>query len=354
MRAPNEPGNIDNRVIELAKFNGGGQIKLRKRSLQGLRGRHVMDEINSTSVRLQSFCDLALSRPAATKPYRINWRYSFAVGAYHLLALLAFDPWFFSRIGALLAVAGVYVFGAAGINLCYHRLLSHRSFSCPLWLEHAFALIAVCCIEDTPARWVATHRLHHHHADEERDPHSPLVSLFWSYIGWLFIENRNLSRTTAYDRYARDILRDKFYRWLERSIVWIVLAQSAFYFTSGFIVSLTLGSTIPAALQFGASIWLWGVVVRTVLVWHITWCGNSFPHLFGYRNYETDDNSRNNILVALITSGEGWHNNHHAHPSSATNQHRWWEIDLTYLLLCLLVRTGLAWDVKKPRRSIAR
>jgi stearoyl-CoA desaturase (delta-9 desaturase) len=267
---------------------------------------------------------------------------------------LALDVWFFSWIGVLLAVAGVYVFGAVGINLCYHRLLSHRSFSCPLWLEHTLALIAVCCIEDTPARWVATHRIHHHHADQETDPHSPLVSLFWSYIGWLFIENRNLSRTTAYDRYARDILRDKFYRWLERSIVWIVLAQSALYFTGGLIVSLMLGNTIPAALQFGASIWLWGVVVRTVLVWHITWCGNSFPHLFGYRNYKTDDNSRNNVLVALITSGEGWHNNHHADPSSATNQHRWWEIDLTYLLLCLLVRAGLAWDVKEPRRVIAR
>jgi len=354
MRAPNGQETLTILLSNLSKFNSGARTKLRKRSLQGLRGRHVMDEINRTSVRLQSFCGLALSRPAATKPYRINWRYSFAVGAYHLLALLAFDPWYFSWTGALLAVAGVYVFGAAGINLCYHRLLSHRSFSCSLWLEHAFALIAVCCIEDTPARWVATHRLHHHHADEETDPHSPLVSLFWSYIGWLFIENRNLSRTLAYERYARDILRDKFYRWSERSIVWIVLAQSAFYFTSGFIVSVTLGSAIPAALQFGASIWLWGVVVRTVLVWHITWCGNSFPHLFGYRNYETYDNSRNNILVALITSGEGWHNNHHADPSSATNQHRWWEIDLTYLLLCLLVRAGLAWDVKKPRRSIAR
>jgi fatty-acid desaturase len=354
MRAPNGQETLTILLSNLSKFNSGARTKLRKRSLQGLRGRHVMDEINRTSVRLQSFCGLALSRPAATKPYRINWRYSFAVGAYHLLALLAFDPWYFSWTGALLAVAGVYVFGAAGINLCYHRLLSHRSFSCSLWLEHAFALIAVCCIEDTPAKWVATHRLHHHHADEETDPHSPLVSLFWSYIGWLFIENRNLSRTLAYERYARDILRDKFYRWLERSIVWIVLAQSAFYFTSGFIVSVTLGSAIPAALQFGASIWLWGVVVRTVLVWHITWCGNSFPHLFGYRNYETYDNSRNNILVALITSGEGWHNNHHADPSSATNQHRWWEIDLTYLLLCLLVRAGLAWDVKKPRRSIAR
>jgi stearoyl-CoA desaturase (delta-9 desaturase) len=243
------------------------------------------------------------------------------------------------------------VFGAAGINLCYHRLLSHRSFSCPLWLEHTFAIIAVCCVEDTPARWVATHRLHHHRADDQADPHSPLVNLFWSYIGWLFLENTDLRRGVAYDRYARDIIRDKFYRWIERAVVWITLAQSLVYFAAGFVIELALGGTGGEAVQFGASLWLWGVVVRTVLVWHVTWCGNSFPHLFGYRNYETDDNSRNNALVAIITSGEGWHNNHHADPNSASNQRHWWEIDLTYLLLRLLVLLGLAWDVQLPKRA---
>ena len=247
---------------------------------------------------------------------RINWRYAFAVGSYHLLALLALLPWFFSWSGVALAVIGVYVFGAAGINLCYHRLLSHRSFSCPLWLEHTFAIIAVCCVEDTPARWVATHRLHHHRADDRPDPHSPLVGLFWSYVGWLFIENTDLNRGIAYDRYARDIIRDKFYRWIERAVVWITLAQSVVYFAAGFLIELAAGGTPGAALQFGASVWLWGVIVRTILVWHVTWCGNSFPHLFGYRNYETGDNSRNNIWVAIITSGEGWHNNHHAEPGS--------------------------------------
>ena len=294
-----------------------------------------------------------LSAPIGAINRRINWRYAFAVGSYHLLALLAFYPWFFSRTGVALAVIGVYVFGAAGINLCYHRLLSHRSFSCPLWLEHTFAIIAVCCLEDTPARWVATHRLHHHRADERPDPHSPLVSLFWSYIGWLFIENTDLHRATSYDRYARDIIRDKFYRWIERNVVWITLAQSLAYFAAGLLIGISMGDTVDEALQFGASVWLWGVVIRTVLVWHVTWCGNSFPHLFGYRNYETSDNSRNNAWVAIITSGEGWHNNHHAEPGSASNQRHWWEIDLTYLLLRLLVLLGLAWDVQLPKRAIS-
>ena len=312
-----------------------------------------MQETGCADPNSLTFLAGRLPLPLGTAQRKINWRYALAVGIYHLLASLALLPWFFSGTGAALAVIGIYVFGAAGINLCYHRLLSHRSFSCPLWLEHSFAMIAVCCVEDTPARWVATHRLHHHRADDRPDPHSPLVNLFWSYIGWLFIENADLARGIACDRYARDIIRDKFYRWIERAVVWIMLVQSLIYFAVGCLVELSLGGSLAEALQFGASVWLWGVVIRTVLVWHITWCGNSFPHMFGYRNYETNDNSRNNALVAIITSGEGWHNNHHADPGSASNQRHWWEIDLTYLLLRLLVLLGLAWDVQLPKRVVA-
>jgi fatty-acid desaturase len=293
-----------------------------------------------------------LPYPAGVKSKGIYWRYAIAVGGYHVLGLLAFDPWFFSWQGVTLAIVGTYVFGGMGINLCYHRLLSHRSFCTPLWLEHTFAVLAVCCLEDTPARWVAVHRKHHHRADEQPDPDSPLAGLFWGYVGWLFIENTELSRLSAYDRYARDIIRDPFYVLLERLYVWIILGSWAVFFAAGFAAALLWGDT--AALQFGASIWLWGVIVRTISVWHITWSGNSFPHLWGYRNYATDDNSRNNVLVAIITSGEGWHNNHHADPQSASNGHKWWEIDLTYLFLRLLVLVGLAWNVVLPSRAVTR
>jgi fatty-acid desaturase len=290
-----------------------------------------------------------LPYPAGVKG-GIYWRYAIAVGGYHVLGLLAFDSWFFSWQGVTLAIVGIYVFGGIGINLCYHRLLSHRSFRTSLWLEHLFAVIAVCCLEDTPARWVATHRKHHHRADEEPDPHSPLVHLLWAYIGWLFAENSDLSRLSSYDRYARDIIRDPFYVALERLYVWIILGSWVVYFAAGFFAALLLGHDVYSAAQFGASIWLWGAIVRTIAVWHITWSGNSFPHLWGYRNYETNDNSRNNFLVAIVTSGEGWHNNHHADPQSASNAHRRWELDLTYLFLCLLVLLGLAWDVTLPSR----
>jgi fatty-acid desaturase len=293
-----------------------------------------------------------LPYPAGLKGGGIYWRYAIAVGGYHVLGLLVFDPWFFSWQGVTLVVAGVYLFGGVGINLCYHRLLSHRSFSTPLWLEHVFAILAVCCLEDTPARWVAVHRKHHHLADEEPDPHSPLAGLFWAYVGWLFVENTENTRLNIYNRYARDIMRDRFYVQVERLYVWILLASWAVFFLAGFAAALMSGDGVAEAAKFGASIWLWGVVVRTIAVWHITWSGNSFPHLWGYRNYETNDNSRNNFLVAMITSGEGWHNNHHADPNSANNGHRWWELDLTYLFLRLLVLFGLAWNVKLPGRGL--
>ena len=308
-------------------------------------------EIVSADVARQDKPRARIPFPTGVNRRGIYWRYAAAVGSYHVLALLAFSPWFFSWTDVALAVFGVYFFGCVGVNLCYHRLLSHRSFRCPKWLEYAFAIVGVCCLEDTPARWVAVHRKHHHFADDEPDPHSPLASLLWSYFGWLLIENTDLNRLVLYDRYARDIIRDRFYVFVERAFVWIVLLSWVVYFAAGLAAGLLLGGTMMDAVQFGASVWLWGVVVRTVAVWHITWAGNSFPHLWGYRNYETNDNSRNNILVAIITSGEGFHNNHHAEPNSASNSHFWWEVDLTYLVLRLLVLTGLAWDVVLPKRS---
>ena len=122
----------------------------------------------------------------------VDWPYAVSFAVYHLLALLAFVPWLFSWTGVVLAVLGSYVFGTLGINLCYHRLLTHRSFACPKWLEHGLAVLGVCCLQDTPARWVAVHRLHHQHSDDTKDPHSPLVNFFWGHIGWLLVPNHAL------------------------------------------------------------------------------------------------------------------------------------------------------------------
>src|SRR6201993_4731686 len=132
-----------------------------------------------------------LPLPTAVDRRRIVWPYAITVGLYHLVALLALLPRCFSWTGVVLAFAGVYVFGTLGINLCYHRLLTHRGLGCPKWLEHALSVLGACCVQDTPARWVAIHRRHHHHADEQPDPHSPLVNFFWSHLGWGWSRTRS-------------------------------------------------------------------------------------------------------------------------------------------------------------------
>ncbi len=294
---------------------------------------------------------MRLRRPAGVTN-RIVWRYAAPIASLHLLAFAVCLPWLFSWTGLVLCVVGTYLFGGLGINLAYHRLLTHRSFKCPRWLERFFVVVALCCLEDAPGGWVATHRLHHNDSDTTPDPHSPLVSFLWSHVGWLLLENREVRSLTAYDRYARDVLRDPFYMRLQRGLlpIWIYLAHAFVYFLVAFPVGWTLAGNWLAGLQFGLSVVVWGVILRTVFVWHISWSVNSLTHLYGYRSYETNENSRNNWFVAVISSGEGWHNNHHGDPASASNRNRWWEIDGIYVFICVLEFVGLATDVIRPRR----
>ncbi len=301
-----------------------------------------------------------LPHPASVERGKINWVYAVPIFSVHLLALAAFVPYLFSWTGLIVMILGVHVFGQ-GINLCYHRQLTHRSFRTPKWLEHFFVWIAICCLQDTPGRWVATHRKHHLESDEQPDPHSPLVSFLWSHIGWLLIPDRESRSISSYERYARDVLQDPFYMWLEKKPIIIFVAyvvHAILFFAAGFAIGyFTAGENAAATgLQFGLSLFVWGVLVRTVVVWHITWSVNSLTHLFGYRNYETPEHSTNNWLVALLTVGEGWHNNHHHDQASASNQHRWWELDVTYYEIQLLKWIGLAKDVvpsKITRRAAA-
>lgn len=295
-----------------------------------------------------------LPLPAAVDRRRVVWPYAITVAVYHVVALLALVPWFFSWTGVVLTILGLYVFGSLGINLCYHRLLTHRGLVCPKWLEHGFAILGVCSMQDTPARWVAVHRRHHEHADKQDDPHSPLVDFFWGHVGWMLVENRDLVRLGIYERYAKDILRDPFYRRMERTLLYpgILLASWALFFLGGLATVLLSGGSIAEAAQFGASLLIWGVFVRTVVVWHITWSVNSAAHLWGYRNYDTGEQSRNNWLVALISNGEGWHNNHHADQRSARHGHRRWEIDIVFVTIRMLALVGLASNVATPDRRM--
>ena len=270
----------------------------------------------------------------------------------HLLGLLAFVPFFFSWTGVIACLAGIHLFGQA-ITMGYHRLLAHRSFEVPRWFEWTLTTLALLCLQDTPARWVATHRKHHVHSDEAEDPHSPLVTFFWGHVGWLLLRNHDLTHVGNYSRYARDILEDPFYFWLERhpvAPVVIYFSQTLVYFTVSAAAASLLGSSLADASLFGASVVVWGVFVRTVLVWHITWSVNSLTHCFGYASHKTGENSRNNWFVALIAAGEGWHNNHHHDPAACTVAHRWWEFDLTYWEVRALQFVGIVRAIT-PLRS---
>ncbi|MFO0904415.1 MAG: fatty acid desaturase [Pirellulales bacterium] len=269
----------------------------------------------------------------------------------HLLALFAFLPYCFSWTGVVVGIAGHFVFGLLGMTLGYHRLLTHRGFTCPKWFEHLLALLGVCCLQDSPARWVAVHRKHHQHSDEQPDPHSPHVTFFWGHMGWLMVRNIEFETTAFYERYAKDLMSERFYRRLEMRGMWaaVYFVHALLHFAAGWLAGRWLWGTPEAALQFGVSMLVWGVFVRTIFVWHVTWFVNSLTHLFGYRNYKTTDDSRNNWLVALLSHGEGWHNNHHAEPRAASHGHRAWEVDMTWWAVRFFEMLGLAKNVVRPK-----
>ncbi len=301
--------------------------------------------------------------PPPVIPYKLNWTYATTIVYVHLLGLaalaaLAFGgaswrPYLFSWTAFVVFILGIHIFGQ-GITIGYHRLLTHRSFKTPKWVEHAFAILGICCMEDTPARWVSVHRMHHVHSDEIPDPHSPRVTFWWSHMGWLMYVNRQTYSAAGLEKFAKDLLRDPFYMRLEMNpfaqFVY-VLGQVPAFFLLGFGLSFLFSPDMTAAIQLGSSMVVWGVIMRVIAVWHITFSVNSLSHMFGYTNYETGEDSRNNWFVALLTVGEGWHNNHHEDPSAATVQHRWWEIDISYYEIKLLEKLGLASDVISPRHK---
>jgi stearoyl-CoA desaturase (delta-9 desaturase) len=284
---------------------------------------------------------------------RILWEYVIPVIVLHLLIPVAFLPYFFSWWGVLFLPIGNYLFTSLGIGAGYHRLLTHRGFTCPRWLEYTLTTLGVCSFQDSPARWVLVHRVHHQHSDHRPDPHTPRVSCYWAHMGWLFVDNRELSTAAAYDKYVRDVMRDPYYFWLQRGVNWVLVYvyHALVIVAAGGLIGGFWTGTAAGVLQTAAQFAMWGVIMRTVFTWHVTWGINSFSHMWGYRNYQTREDSRNNWLFALLTNGEGWHNNHHADPRSARHGHRWWEIDLTYVSLVILEKVGLVRDLIRPNRS---
>jgi fatty-acid desaturase len=278
---------------------------------------------------------------------RVFWFFA-AIVLVHLFVPLAFLPWTFVWWGIPVILIGNFIFGSLGINLGFHRMLTHSAAKFPKFFERLWVLFGVCSLEGSPLWWVCTHRMHHQHSDEEGDPHSPQNDFYWGHMGWIYTNDDRRKKLDTYAKYVPDLMGDKFLRWLHKGEKWLLVwAAHVLLLTGlGFGLGFLLFDTAPEALLFATQWFLWAVVVRTVYVWHITWFVNSASHRWGYRSYQTGDGSRNNWWVALMTNGEGWHNNHHASPTACSQGHRWWEIDLTFTFVRLLQLVGLAWDVK--------
>lgn len=300
----------------------------------------------------------APASPLAAPPKRVVW-FLVTIVTIHVLALTALLPYVFVWWGVLLVLAGNFVFGSLGINLGYHRMLTHKAVAFPKFLERLWVLLGVCSLEGSPLWWACVHRIHHQHSDEPGDPHSPREGFFWGHVQWIYTADPRQRSLATFERYVPDLLTDPFLRWLHRGNKWVLiyLLHALVFAVLGLAVGFLVAETAERAVQIGVQVFVWGVLVRTVYVWHITWLVNSAAHRWGYRNYETADRSRNNVLVALLTNGEGWHNNHHAAPRACSQGHRWWELDLTFTFVRLLQLVGLARDVvpvKVPKHIAER
>lgn len=268
----------------------------------------------------------------------LDWLTVLAIGALHVGCVFAFFPAMFSWSGVVLAVVLWWLCGGLGICLCYHRLLTHRSFQTPKWFEYFLVVLGTLNWQGGPLRWVGVHRIHHKESDGEHDPHSPQHGFTWAHMFWCLMKDEPGHDPRAV---TKDLQRDKVIMCLDRYFFVPQFILAALLFGAGW---LALGSVTG-----GLSWVIWGVCVRTVFGFHATWFVNSAAHTWGYRNFETTDGSRNNWWVAIISFGEGWHNNHHAQQRSAAHGMRWWEIDLTYLTIRALEFVGLATRVVRPK-----
>jgi fatty-acid desaturase len=260
----------------------------------------------------------------------INWSNGAFLILFHVGALAALFFW--SWQGIVAAVILYWVAGSLGIGMGYHRLLTHRGYKVPRMVEYFLAICASLALQGGPIQWATTHRMHHAHTDKEGDPHTPREGRWWSHVGWILTGTAQRHDQAAIAHYVPDLAKDRFYVWLDR-----------LYFVP--LVVLTL-----ALFVFGGwSVMLWGVCVRVTLALHATWLVNSATHLWGRKRFETGDDSTNSWWVAMLTFGEGWHNNHHAHPTSARHGLKWYEVDFNWWGIRTLQFLGLARGIKRVR-----
>ena len=260
----------------------------------------------------------------------ISWITTFFMLSFHIGAIAAL--FVFSWTNLALALFLLWVAGSLGIGMCYHRLLTHRGYKTYKWVEYFLTICATLALEGGPFFWVATHRVHHQNSDKPDDPHSPHDGGFWAHVGWIVTGRALHNHATALLPYVPDLRKDKFHTWISEWH-WVPIT------TLGVILFLIGG--LPLVL--------WGIFLRTVIGLHATWLVNSATHMWGKRRFLTTDDSKNSFWVAMLTYGEGWHNNHHAHPQSARHGLAWYEFDVNWYGICALRALGLAWDVKAAK-----
>ena len=254
---------------------------------------------------------------------RLNWITTLALVVLHIGAVAAL--FMFSWSGLAVALLLYWVATGFGISMGYHRLHTPRSYKVPRWLEYFFAVCGTLTLEGGPIFWVAVHRIHHQKSDKLGDPHSPRDGAWWAHVGWILLGETKHNNTRMMSKYAPDLAKDRFYVWLNNYHWLPILVLAAALWAMG-----------------GLQMVLWGVCLRIVFGLHATWLVNSATHMWGSRRFATRDDSRNNWWVALITFGEGWHNNHHAHPTSARHGLAWYEFDPSWIQIKIMKVFGLA------------
>ena len=269
------------------------------------------------------------------KTSQIQWVTLTTVTIFHILAVWALFT--FSWQNLIAAAVTWWIAGSWGIGMGYHRLLTHGGFKTPKWMEYFLTFCGTLGLQSGAITWVTTHRIHHAYTETENDPHSPRGGTFWSHIGWIMQGTAQNQTEETKKRFAPDLMKDKVH----------VFMNDYYWITP------IIGAVILFAIG-GWSMVLWGTFLRQVIGWHSTWLVNSATHLWGTRRFETHDDSRNNGLIAALTFGEGWHNNHHANPRSAKHGLTWYEFDVNWLQIKALEKIGLAkkvyaYELKKEK-----
>ncbi len=268
---------------------------------------------------------------ATSETLPLSWGVIFYMATIHLVALLALIPSNFSW-GAIGVAFALYCITEWGITVGFHRLATHRSFETTKPVEYFFIFLGTLACEGGPIDWIGLHRIHHKYSDTSSDPHDSNKGFLWSHLGWMLYDN---PADKEIHRYVKDVDKDPFYQFCQKWMIPIQVVLGLILFFTG-----------------GWSWVIWGIFVRLVVVFHCTWLVNSATHKFGYQTHESEDNSRNCWWVALLTFGEGWHNNHHAFQYSARHGLQWWEIDITWMIIRLLEILGLAKNIKLPPAGV--